>query len=356
LVGAIVAPVALATASPTPSGATIAEAAPLRALLVVDVESKTTIVTLAGKRVPVPARVRESPRGLSPDARLIAKGGADAVLLGPVRGGVMRPVLRGKCPTKCPHGTDPTFAWSPDGLRLAATANPARGPTLLQLFDRSGRKVRSVTLPGTNAEQGGRAFHKLHSWSPDGSRILLERESEFGLTALAVLDLDTGRLRTLSKISGPGASVSAAWSPEGGFVAFTSSGSHDAQDMFFVIDVPSGRPMIKCPRDVRGPPTECPGGSVWASDSKSVFGPGLDQSRINRYSLDGRRASEISSNDKRTWLRPHLATASGLIYSTSDQIKGGGELHLHSFATRRGKRLLVTARGISSVLPLARLP
>ena len=97
-----------------------------QALLVIDSGYPTptvTIISLAGKRLPVPARVRKSPFGLSPDARRVADTTADGVRVGPVRRGSMMTVLRGdRCPS-CVYGTDPSFAWSPDSRRLAAAAN-----------------------------------------------------------------------------------------------------------------------------------------------------------------------------------------------------------------------------------------
>jgi hypothetical protein len=121
-------------------------------------DARVTIVSVAGKHLPVPARVRQFPLGLSPDARMVAGTDVDAVDVGPVRGGSTRTLLRGNCPPKpgpvCSYGIDPSFAWSRNSGQLAAAANPPTGATMLKIFDRNGKAIRSFKLPAEEAGVG----------------------------------------------------------------------------------------------------------------------------------------------------------------------------------------------------------
>ena len=104
--------------------------------------------------------------------------------------------------------------------------------------------MRSLTLPRTNPKlEPGRVDHHLLSWSPDGSGLLLTQNGPYE-TALVVLDIDTGRLRTLARFLHYIDSPIANWSPDGRFVAVTSTGIQDAMDRFDIIDASTARPVI----------------------------------------------------------------------------------------------------------------
>lgn len=325
----------------------VARSATPHSLLVAE-RANVTIISLAGNRLPVPARVRKYPLGLSPDARLVAGVGADAVLIGRVHGGPMTIVLRGRCSSPpCPYGTDPSFAWSPDSQRLAAAANTRHGPTLLKLSNRSGQVIRSFALPRANPHGQGRAHHNLISWSPDGSRLLLMRSSDYGPTAVVALNIKTGKLQDLARLDGR-RSARGAWSPDGRLVALTSD-AHGGEYFFEIINATNARPITQfCPRA-----NDCNGGTVWARDSRSVFGA-VTPTRIDRIYRTGRRTNVIRSSAG--WLTPHIALPAGLIYHHSPPTGTSNLLYLHHFATGQRQLLLSSQSGIEAVLPLRRLP
>ena len=345
----------------------VAGSAPVRGLLVRSTYPKAlvSILTLDGKSLAVPARVREFPLGLSPDARLVAGvsappqlHGTGAVLLGPVHGGSMKTVLRGDCTSPpCPRGADPSYAWSPDAQRLAAAVNPARGPTLLKLLDRSGTVMRSVSLPRQSTERGDRAYHRLVSWSPNGRRLLLMRSNDYGPTAAVEVDVATGRSRTLAKFR-PCDGPSLAWSPDSRLVALTSSGTQDCDDRFAIIDAASARPVLE-----RSYPKGLgEGGTLWATDSRSVFAAAITlsatkpngiRSRIDRVLLDGRRSNVIEP--RAGWLIPRVALDTGLVYQTSPRT-GYGALYLHRLSSVEHDRRISSQKGIDAVVPLTRAP
>ena len=356
LVGAL-ALVGIMLAAGASGSAGSVQVAAVRGVLVVEASRRVTILSLAGKRLPVPARVRESPVGLSPDTRLVAGNSDDSVLMG-VSGGSMTAVLRGNSASPpCPFGADPSYAWSPDSQQLAAAANTPHGPTMLKFFNRGGQVVRSFTLPNGNPEQGARVYHHLSAWSPDGSRLLLLQSNDYGPTAAVVLDIKTGRLRTLAPLhfcSDP----SLAWSPDGRLLALTEQRAcQDGPTTFSVIDAASAKPIVQCSED----PTGCnggtawtPGGTVWAQDSRSVFGTVVSKgaSRIDRFYLTGRRTNVIKSSAGSP--TPHVAFVNGLVYQAKTT-HGRAVLYLHRFTTGHHETL-ISSPSTMTVLPLSHIP
>ena len=308
-----------------------------------------TMLSLAGKRVAVPARVQQHwIGGLSPDARRIAStndalGLRSGVWLGKVRSGPMKEILA---------GTDSSFAWSPGGQRLAAAANPLPGlkPTVLRLFDRNGRPVRTLKLPGRNPERGGRAHHRVISWSPDGSRLLLIRRDAYIDTAVVALDLRTGTLRTLDRMGDPHDSPAVAWSPNGRLIALTTGqdGSWGGGYAYAVVEVASGRAIVKCMRECK--PWWHP---VWASDSRSLFM--ATGSSIVRIDLAHHRSTVVRTKADETI----AALGHRLLYD--DRIVRGDNIvrdTLWLLDLRSGRRteLYTSPGGIGEVHPLWRLP
>ena len=225
----------------------------------------------------------------------------------------MNSVLRGKCSSPpCPYGSDPSYAWSPDGQRLAAAANPLHGPTFLKLFNRSGEMVRSFTLPQGHPARSARAFHHLVSWSPDGSRLLLLQTMTTGLRRRSY---STSRRASCGRW--PRCISAATRASRGhrtaGLSALTEQRvCQDGPTTFSVIDAASARPIIQC-----ADRPACNGGTVWARDSQSLFGTVINKgaSRIERLYLAGRRTTVIKSSASQ--LTPHIATATGLVYLTT---------------------------------------
>ena len=105
------------------------------------------------------------------------------------------------------------------------------------------------------------------SWSPDGSRLLLEQTTSFGAGTAIVREISGGKSRRLSEFVGcDGPRLT--WSPNGRFIALVSKGTQDCLDFFDLIDAVRAKTLVSGQWD-KG---KGEGGTVWASDSKSVFG------------------------------------------------------------------------------------
>ena len=151
---------------------------------------------------------------------------------------------------------------------------------------------------------------------------------------------------------------SLSWSPNGRFVALTSSATQDCDDRFEVIDATSGRRII-AGRWEKG---SGEGGTVWAPDSKSVYGTSLRVSStrtalrgIDRFSLTGRRTNVVKYGPG--WFVPDVALRSGLVYHAATAT-GRSAVYLHGFATGRSTRLFSPSPvgSIWAVVPLERVP
>jgi hypothetical protein len=99
-------------------------------------------------------------------------------------------------------GLDQFPDWSPDGTQIAFTSDQS-GQWQLYTMDRNGNSRRRLTA-SDRQETGSR-------WSPDGTRILIGRESELFGTDLVVVQLDGSGETTIAT----GTAGAVAWSPDG---------------------------------------------------------------------------------------------------------------------------------------------
>lgn len=134
-------------------------------------------------------------------------------------------------------GTDP--AWSPDGTRIVFASNGGtRGSAYgIHVMNADGSGLRRLTSPN-NPEQcseGGSAFDLKPDWSPDGQKILFERQisidDNFGFDCgldgygyvanVYVMNVDGSGARRLRSVAWTDADANPSWSPDGRLVAYT---------------------------------------------------------------------------------------------------------------------------------------
>lgn len=107
--------------------------------------------------------------------------------------------------------------WSPDGSRISFTATLAARPGVHSVYvvDAEGSNLRPLSTV-----EAGRVFDEGNqAWSPDGSKIALQRWEQLGdgsqgLNPIAVVDVASGSVRSVGPTS-PNGFVSWAWSPDG---------------------------------------------------------------------------------------------------------------------------------------------
>jgi serine/threonine-protein kinase len=153
-------------------------------------------------------------------------------------------------------------AWSPDGRTIAYTTT-----------DGGVAHVRSVLADGSS----GGAFEVLLDgelgpvfesfYVPDGSGVLFRRNDEETLGDIGLLDLSTGSI-TEDVLATPFAEISVSLSPDGAWIAYTSSSS-GPQGEVFVRPYPSleGRTQVSAGGGFSG---------VWGHSGREIFYLGGD--------------------------------------------------------------------------------
>ena len=113
--------------------------------------------------------------------------------------------------------------WSPDGTRIAFTAQP-----IPNVPEAPVSRVMVVNSDGSGLRKLAEDLNAgLPRWSPTGDAILLTGHDE----DIHLVDLATGNVRNLT--GSPGREVEAVFSPDGSRVAFTSNRS-GTQDIYVV--------------------------------------------------------------------------------------------------------------------------
>jgi Tol biopolymer transport system component len=116
-------------------------------------------------------------------------------------------------------------SWSPSGTEIALVRlGPEREQYRVLVVDTRTRRARAVGLASL---VGG-------SWSPDGAKLAVVAVSRSTLPYLSIVDVETGRARTMGRGVHPYSK--AAWSPSGSAVAYTTR-----RGAIRVVDVGSGR-------------------------------------------------------------------------------------------------------------------
>jgi Tol biopolymer transport system component len=101
-------------------------------------------------------------------------------------------------------------AWSPDGSRIAFSAQSADGEMEIHVMDADGSNVEQLTEgPGY-----------LPAWSPDGSRIVFVSNRD-GNDEIYVMDADGSNQTRLT--DDPDEELAPVWSPDGTRIAFQSN-------------------------------------------------------------------------------------------------------------------------------------
>lgn len=123
--------------------------------------------------------------------------------------------------------SSPTF--SPDGRRLAFTSGRAGQPEVY-IADADGTNVELLT----EFTYGGRSYRASPAWSPDGRMIAYQASA--GGFQLMVLNL---RDRTVRQLTSEASNEDPSWAPDGRHMVFTSTRSGVHQ--IWIIDVETGR-------------------------------------------------------------------------------------------------------------------
>ena len=263
----------------------------------------------------------------SPDGKNIAflsdrEGGATSIWLIDPDGGEARRMTREPEPVR-------ELTWSPDGKSIAflrqdePTPDQARKAKERDDAAVVGQGRRHVHIHVVDVESG--AVRRLTSgpwsvlsevsWSPDGATIALDRASGTGLDDLYRSDLALARVAdgmVTPLVVRPGLDRGPRFSPDGKWIAFTSTGTHDwlLEHPVHVVAAAGGTP-----RNVSAAYDRTPDALTWGEDSKTIYfeGPWNTATRLFRVGSDGSGFAAV--------------TAEGGVVSDAD-VRGGTAVYV----------------------------
>jgi TolB protein len=195
---------------------------------------------------------------------------------------------------------DTTPSLSPDGTRIAF-ASRRNGYQDLYILDlQTGETARLTDTP---------EFDSHPSWSPDGQWIVFESYLDGSLDVLIKSTVDPSQA-VIRLTDDPGADHSPVWSPVGRQVAFVSTRGGDSDIWLANLDQPDGgrfANLSQSPRSTEAWPAWSPDGNwlAWASSgAEDTFGGihVLETSAVALSGLDGTAVSHrLASGDLPTW-------------------------------------------------------
>jgi WD40-like Beta Propeller Repeat len=149
------------------------------------------------------------------------------------------------------------LTWSPAGTKLAfRTLSPVTRLPTIMVIDHNGSNLIDAT-PGLDLA----GLDEVISWSPDSTQFVVP-SPDAGGGRLIVANADGSGARALALAGGPRSVVSAAWSPDGAWIAFMASvvSSTDV-GLHFIRPDGSGERFA-----LPSAPTAQGGAPVWAPD------------------------------------------------------------------------------------------
>ena len=130
--------------------------------------------------------------------------------------------------TQTAGGSSWHSTWSPDGRRLIFESNRDQNTTDLYMINVDGTGLRRLThMRSKNSDFGQPA------WSPDGGQVAFDSYAN-GPEEIFVMDLQSMKVRALTKTPGGKESWNAAWSPDGQRIVFGSN--RDGADEIYTMN------------------------------------------------------------------------------------------------------------------------
>jgi DNA-binding beta-propeller fold protein YncE len=222
-------------------------------------------------------------------------------------------------------------AWSPDGSRIAFSAQSAGGGTEIEVMDADGSNIEQLTQ--------GAGWGYLPAWSPDASRIVFVSNRD-GNDEIYVMEADGSNQMRLT--DDPNEDLSPAWSPDGTRIAFQSN--RGGNNEIFVMS-PDGTGT----RNLTDAPTSGEFDPAWSSDgTKIAFASDRDGNvEIYLMNADGSDVTRLTNDPGHDW-NPAWAPDGSRIAFESDR---DGAIALYTMELDGTKPVRLTDTGADACCP-----
>ncbi len=184
-------------------------------------------------------------------------------------------------------------AWSPDGRRIAFSANPPGTPnTEIFVMDADGSHVHQVTDSATGSVEP--------TWSPDGSSLAFACSGAGDVGMICTIAPDGSGLRPLSTGTGAGAALYPRWSPDGRSILFVAQPKGSNGESLYLLDVATG--SVSRLTDLQGSVEDF----AWSPDGSHIVFTWFTDAGDGLYTMDGegtsvRRVGDVSGVAAPAW-------------------------------------------------------
>ena len=195
----------------------------------------------------------------------------------------------GERPLLATHDMDYDPVWSPDGQSIVFTSDREGSADLFRVKPDGSGLERLTDSP---------AYDDQAAFSPDGTQVVFVTTRAGGRSNLWTLDIASRRAKALT--SGDGGDFRPSWSPDGQWIAFSSSRgraltfAHGRWERLQFVDIYIAHPDGSGLKQVGDHGNFC-GSPKWTADSHHIVAYCMDVEKT----LETRRASPLPGNDTR---------------------------------------------------------
>ena len=195
----------------------------------------------------------------------------------------------GERPLLATHDMDYDPVWSPDGRSIVFTSDREGSADLFRIKPDGSGLERLTDSP---------AYDDQAAFSPDGTQVVFVTTRAGGRSNLWTLDIASRRAKALT--SGDGGDFRPSWSPDGQWIAFSSSRgraltfAHGRWERLQFVDIYIAHPDGSGLKQVGDHGNFC-GSPKWTADSHHIVAYCMDVEKT----LETRRASPLPGNDTR---------------------------------------------------------
>jgi len=276
---------------------------------------------------------------------------------GPQLEGKKRPEEIGEPLIVQKEGINLAPAISPDGKYVVFLGRRDLFSIDLYLADaRTGKVIKRLVSSNSDAHFDALRFiNSAGTWSPDG-RLFAFPVFENGNTAIAILDVESRKVKKVLKIKEPGEIFSVAWSPDGGRIAFSASVGGMSDLYLYEVNAGTERKLTDDKYADLQP--------AWSPDGETIAfvtdrGPETNfetltysPMKIGLYNMATGEISMISLSNENKHINPQFSPDGRDIFMIADP-DGFSDIYRYSIPEKKFYRVTEIATGVSGITELS---